>query len=163
MFYDELKRIEDSYQSLFDLKVIYDIQKEKVNLLESEATNNEDFLIIKLRDCNEVSCPIDIYLGINKSRGRYSIFLNGKANVYNYEEFETYAAFEEELKYFLSVPIQVETITDNSDLKIYSDYTIPAKDGKVPFSFREYHNKTWTNFLGLKKTKKLIKNYAPWL
>lgn len=163
MFYDDLNKVESSYQQLFSLKAIHQIKKEKIDLSLSTVTSNEDFVIIKLRNKNDVFCPIDIYLGINKSRNHYGIYFNGKANVYNYEEFETYEAFEKELYYFLSSPIQAKIVTDKNDKRIYSDYTVPAKDSKVPFSFREYHNKSWTNFLGLKKTEKQVKNYSPWL
>lgn len=163
MFYDDLSKAEDSHRPLFNLKVIHDIQKEKIDLSTSKVLSNNDFVIIKLRNSNEEFCPIDIYLGINKSRNHYGIYLNDKAIVYNYEEFEDYKAFENELYYFLSSRIQAEIVTDKNGSKIYSDYNIPAKDGKVPLSFREYHNKNWTNFFGLKKTKKAIKNYSPWL
>ncbi len=163
MFYADLNKVENCYQSLFNLKIVYEINKDKIDLSASEVLSNDDFVIIKLRSHSDDFCPFDIYLGVNASKNHYSIYLNGKAIVYNYEEFETYAAFEKELCYFLSSSIQAEIVTDKNNQKIYSDYKVPAKDGKISFSFREYHNKGWTNFLGLKKTTKQTKNYAPWL
>lgn len=163
MFYEDLNKIENKYQSLFRLNVIHDIKKEKVDLSVSRALINDDFVIIKLRNKDDEYCPVDIYLGINKSFNRYGLYLNEKAIVYNYEKFEDYKAFENELYYFLSSPIQAEIVTDKNGNKIYSDYNVPAKNGKGPLSFREYHNKIWTNFFGLKKTTKKTKNYSAWL
>ena len=163
MFYDELKKREESYRFLFNLKLVHEIQKNKIDPFASKVLTNDDFIIIKLRSRDDDSCPTDIYLGINKSRNYYSIYLNEKANVYNYEMFDDYKAFEDELYYFLSSPIEEEIISDKNGDKIYADYNVPAKNGKTPFSFRRYYNKTWTNFLGLKKNKKEIRNYSPWL
>lgn len=163
MFYTDLKKAEDDYQFLFNLKLIYIIQKNKVDESASSVSTNDDFIIIKLRSKNETSCPIDIYLGINKSRDYYNIYLNEKAEIYNYEKFENFEAFEGELRHFLSNPIQEKTLIDKNGDKVYADYNVLANDGKVSFSFRRYFNETWTNFLGYKRTTIEVRNYFPWL
>lgn len=163
MFFDELNKAESIYKHLFNFKVIHDIARNKINLSESTITSNDDFLIIRIKAINDNLCPVEIYLGVNKSKNHYGIYLNEKAIIYNYEEFESFEEFEKELYYFLSSPVQAVLVTDKNDEKIYSDYTVPAKDNKTPFSFREYYKDNWTNFLGLKKTKKQVKNYSPWL
>ncbi len=163
MFYEDLVKMENKYQSLFRIKVIHDIKKEKIDLSISGVLINDDFVIIKLRSKADECCPIDIYLGINKSVNRYGLYLNGKAIVYNYEKFETYESFEKELHYFLSKQILATIVSDKNDARIYTDYMIASNNKKPLLSFREYYKSNWSNFFGLRKTKKRNKNYSPWL
>lgn len=163
MFYEELFKVENEFKALFDFKILHKIKEAQLDVELSSILVNNDFIIVNLVGKEEQFCPLNIYYGINLSIGYYSLYLNGKAIVYNYEKFDTFSIFENELYHFFSTPITSEMLMTLDNTKIYTDYFINDYEKKKSFSFREYHNKIWWNFLGLKKTKKKTSSYLAWL
>lgn len=162
MFFNEIESIKRNIQTEVDLRFIQNISQDRIDPLISRVIVNNDFVIVKLRSNKNQFCPIDIYFGINDSKGYYGIYLNEKAIVYNYEKFDSSEAFEKEVFYFLSFPIKADFVTDKSGSITYIDYTI-LNNNKVPLCFREYGNKSLLNVLGLKRKYHKMVTYLAWI
>jgi hypothetical protein len=160
MFNSILKDISYTFENQFDFRTIKGIPKEKIDEKRSSITISDDFLIINIVSMFDRCCPFNIYYGINNAMGRYSILINNKAIIYNYEEFLP-LDFEEELSIFLTNIVTAIITKTARDKILYIDYCIMYKKiGRM--KFREYHENNFFKLFAIRKIKKSIL-FEPWV
>lgn len=163
MFSTEILKLESEFSDYFNFQLIKTIKSSIIDYERSEIVMLNDFIIISLLSNNNISCPFSIYYGVRNSLGYYSLIINKKAIVYNYEHFSSYELFEKELIYFFSNKVRQETLKDKNGDIVYSDYFVKNYNDKHEFFFREYNTAKWTNFFRAKKTKISIHYFEPWI
>lgn len=163
MLNEKILKFESEFADYFNFRLIKTVKSTILDNELSEIIMLNDFVIISLLSKKNISCPFSIYYGIRKSVGYYSLLINNRAIIYNYEHFYCYDLFEKELVHFFSNEVRQEIFKDSKGNLIYADYFVKDYKNEHEFSFREYYNNKWTNIFGLKRTQKSTHYFEPWI